>query len=78
MYVYSHGSVEVSDNAHVELDPNLFLIARYDLEALELIYNSTYAVGGFERNHLHVQQIYDPILWSSAPKYLSGYVNGGW
>ena len=48
MYVCSHGSVEVFDDAHVELDPNFFLIEWCDLEVLELISNSTYIVDGFE------------------------------
>ena len=48
MYVCSHGSVEVFDDAHVELDPNFFLIEWCDLEVLELISNSTYVVGGLE------------------------------
>ena len=55
MYVCSSGSDVISDDAHVEVDPNFFLTARCDFEELELTSNSTFVAGGFETNHLRIR-----------------------
>ena len=42
MYVCGSGSDDVSDDGHVEVDPNFFFLnARCDFEALKLVSNST-------------------------------------
>ena len=58
MYVCSSGFDVISDDAHVEVDPNFFLTARCDFEELELTSNSTFVASGFETNHLHIWWIY--------------------
>ena len=78
MYVYISGLDDVFDDAHVEIDPNFFLTTQCDFEALELISNSTFIVGGFETNHLRIWRIYEYILQSLAPKCLCFHVNWGW
>ena len=62
MYVCSSGSDVISDDAHVEVDPNIFLTTRCDFEELELTSNSTFVAGGFETNHLRIRWIYLHIL----------------
>ena len=78
MYVCSSGSDDVSDDAHVEVDPNFFLTTQCDFEALELISNSTFIAGEFETNHLRIRRIYEYILQSLTPKCLCFHVNWGW
>ena len=62
MYVCSSGFDVISDDAHVEVDPNFFLTARCDFEELELTSNSTFVAGGFETDHLRIRWIYLHIL----------------
>ena len=70
MYVSGSDSDDVSDDAHVEVDPNFFLTTWFDFEALELISNSTLVISGFETNHLCIWQIYEHIFWLLAPKFV--------
>ena len=70
MYVIGSGSDDVFDDAHVEVDPNLFLTTWCDFEALELISNSTLVSIGFETNHLRIWQIYEHIFRPLASKFV--------
>ena len=50
MYVCGNGSDDVSNDAHMEVDPNFSRTAQCDFEAWELISNSTFVTSGFETN----------------------------
>ena len=62
MYVYSSGANDISNDAHMEVDPNFFLTTRCDFKKLELISNSSFIAGGFETNYLRIRQSYEHIL----------------
>ena len=71
VYVCSYCSVGTCEDAFVEVDPNLFRIVAFELEALRLIAQSVEEVSGIEIIHLVLRCIYKLI---SSSKYLKNFI----